>query len=108
MPLIIPTPTLEKLKKFPSQVFISVLLVLVGYFINVAIRSKTDNAEDWKKRALITERKLDSVTVVLSELRDAVIRKDEGYDLYQKGAKKIDSITHEIIKPKSKAIIKRK
>jgi hypothetical protein len=108
MPLIIPTQTLEKLKKFPTQIFISVLLILVGYFINVTIRSKDNSADDWKERALKAEKQKDSVMVVLSNMRDTVIKKEQNLEFYHKSSIKIDSITHAIIKPKAKKAVKLK
>lgn len=99
MPIIIPTLTLEKLKKFPAQAFIAVLLIMLGYFINSSNKSKDENAIDWKERAIKDERKYDSLEFTSSKEKDERIQELE---VWRRGAVKVDSITKARIKPKAK------
>ena len=104
MPIIIPTLSLEKLKKFPTQAFIAVLLIMLGYFINSSNKDKEENKQTWKERALNDERKLDSINQSNSKFKDDMIQELE---LRRQGAEKIDSVARTIVKLKAKKLVKK-
>lgn len=98
MPLNIPQYSLKEIKKYSLEVLVTILIVLLVYFIRSSKEDTSKLTKSFEERAIRAEFKRDSLERELSLFKDALIK-------YNTGISKLDSATKNL-EQTSKSIIK--
>lgn len=106
MSITLPTIALADLKKYPLQVLVAILLVLLGYFINSASNTSEKRQRETELRAVNAERQRDSIERELSNFKDALIQQAGLANKYKSAFERTDSITKRAIRMPTKIVIK--
>lgn len=106
MSITFPTIALADLKKYPLQVLIAVLLVLLGYFINSSANSNTDREKEKDTQIIRETKRADSLDKELSNFKSALIQQMGLATKYKSAFDKADSITKTEIRLPAKTVIK--